>query len=59
MHTLRPGRTIEEPHFDKRIRVGIGQVHLATFLEVVGGDPVRVGVQGVNMRKSKVMAPAL
>ena len=50
---------IEEPHFDKRIRVGIGQVHLATFLEVVGGDLVRVGVQGVNMRKSKVMAPAL
>ena len=39
---------IVEPHLDKRTWVGIGQVRLATFLEIVGSDLVRIGHNSVD-----------
>src|SRR6266568_1357811 len=45
---LGPGGMIEEPYFVERAGTGIGQVGLATFFEVVGGDLIRVGHNSVD-----------
>src|SRR5271156_4056667 len=47
VHTLRPGRMIEEPYFVKGTGIGIGQIHLATFFEIVSGDLIGIGNDSV------------
>ena len=48
VHPFLPGGMIEEPDFGKFTRIRVGQVHLSTLLEIVGGDLVGVGHDAVD-----------
>ena len=48
MDALGPRRVIEEPYLVKCAWIGIGQIHLATFFEIVSSDLAGIGHNSVD-----------